>query len=358
MRKIYLIRHSLPNFPKGRKMCIGTTDVPLGAIGRMQSVLLAEGLKEKEISRVYCSDLSRSVETARYLTDEPRRCSGFREMDCGEWEGLPFDIIRQRWPEIYQLRGEDLAYPIPGAESLEEGQKRFKQALFDAIMESEGDIAVVGHATANKSFLCELLRVEPALHRSIPMDYASVTTLSYDGDFSIEKQNECFVPELTEEICKELLIAAGTPENVQAHCMAVRKQALRICGALQQAGVKLDEELIGTAAMLHDIARTEREHAKKGGEWLTKTGYPIHGVVVADHHGLHSNREEIDERAVLAIADRCIRESEVVSIEKRFEDSKIKCKTAEAIKMHEDRYRDAVCLKDKINRICGKGIIL
>ena len=57
MRKIYLIRHSQPDFPDGKKMCIGKTDLPLSALGRMQSVLLAEGLKEKKISKVFCSPL-------------------------------------------------------------------------------------------------------------------------------------------------------------------------------------------------------------------------------------------------------------------------------------------------------------
>ena len=50
MRKIYLIRHSQPDFPNGRKMCIGKTDISLGEVGRMQSILLAEGMKEKNIS--------------------------------------------------------------------------------------------------------------------------------------------------------------------------------------------------------------------------------------------------------------------------------------------------------------------
>ena len=30
MKKVYLIRHGLPDFPGGKGMCIGTTDVPMG----------------------------------------------------------------------------------------------------------------------------------------------------------------------------------------------------------------------------------------------------------------------------------------------------------------------------------------
>ena len=29
MKKVYLIRHALPDFPGGKSMCIGMTDIPL-----------------------------------------------------------------------------------------------------------------------------------------------------------------------------------------------------------------------------------------------------------------------------------------------------------------------------------------
>jgi len=157
MRKLYLIRHSQPDFPDEKKMCIGKTDISLGAVGRIQSVLLAEGLKEEKITEVYCSDLKRSIETASYLKKNPIQCAGFREFDCGEWDGLTFEIIKELWPEVYQKRGEDLTYPIPGAESVEDGKNRFEQAMKTVLLESTGNIAVVGHATVNRAFLCGLL---------------------------------------------------------------------------------------------------------------------------------------------------------------------------------------------------------
>ena len=356
MRKLYLIRHSQPDFPDEKKMCIGKTDIPLGKVGRMQSVLLAEGFKEKNITEVYCSNLKRSIETAAYIKENPKQCAGLQEFDCGEWDGLPFEVIKERWPEVYQKRGEDLTYPIPGAESVEEGKSRFEQVINTLLSESTGDIAVVGHATANKIFLCGLLGIEPKFYRTIQMDYASVTTLCVEKAITIEKQNECFTPNLTETLCKKLLQAAGTPENVQAHCQAVKEQAAKICRALKEAGVLLDEELLLTSALLHDIARTEKKHAERGGEWLTKAGYSLHGAMIASHHEI-INVDIIDERAVLTIADCSVQETEIVSIEKRFSDSRRKCMTEEAIKMHQKRYTNALCLKNRINTICGKEII-
>ena len=358
MRKIYLIRHSQPNFPDEKKMCIGKTDLPLSALGRMQSVLLAEGLKEKKISKVFCSPLRRSRETASYLCAEIVEKSGLAEFDCGEWDGYSFDEIKKCWPEIYELRGIDLSYPIPGAEPLEEGMKRFEKAMLESLVESDGDIAIVGHATANKTFLCPLYGIEPKFHRQIPMDYASVTTLCWDGKFSVEKQNEVFVPDLSEELCKRLLMAVKTPEHVQKHCVAVKDQAIKICQALKDANVELNEELLAASALLHDIARTEKRHDTAGAEWMKNLGYENIAQVIAGHHDGNINIEEIDEKAVLIMADRTVRETEVVSVEDRFLNSREKCKTEEALRMHEQRYVQTIALKEKINTICGKEIIL
>ena len=33
MKRVYLIRHGLPDFPDGKGMCIGTTDIPMGEAG-------------------------------------------------------------------------------------------------------------------------------------------------------------------------------------------------------------------------------------------------------------------------------------------------------------------------------------
>ena len=43
MKKVYLIRHALPDFPGGKSMCIGMTDIPLGEQGFSQSAKMAAG---------------------------------------------------------------------------------------------------------------------------------------------------------------------------------------------------------------------------------------------------------------------------------------------------------------------------
>ena len=100
MRNLYLIRHGKPQYPDEHSYCIGQTDFSLSMLGHLQSVLLHGELDDK-ITAVYCSPLSRAMETAAHITpDLPHiTISDLTERNLGEWDGLSFDEIRKRWPE-------------------------------------------------------------------------------------------------------------------------------------------------------------------------------------------------------------------------------------------------------------------
>ena len=67
MKNVYLIRHALPDFPGGKGMCIGTTDIPLGENGYAQAVEMAKTLPP--VTEVFSSPLSRAVQTANAIAD-------------------------------------------------------------------------------------------------------------------------------------------------------------------------------------------------------------------------------------------------------------------------------------------------
>ena len=78
---------------------------------------------------------------------------GLREMYAGEWDGLTFEEIRQRYPELYAARASDLTIPLPGAEDHEEGLHRFAAAMEKAANLAPGDFAVVAHGGIIAQFL-------------------------------------------------------------------------------------------------------------------------------------------------------------------------------------------------------------
>ena len=51
MKKVYLIRHGLPDFPGGKRMCIGSTDIPMGEEGLAQAeaFVTLTGLDEENL---------------------------------------------------------------------------------------------------------------------------------------------------------------------------------------------------------------------------------------------------------------------------------------------------------------------
>lgn len=87
-------------------LCQRQTDFSLSMLGHLQAVLLNEELSDK-ISGVYCSPLLRAVETAGHMAPELPHIivSDLSEQNLGEWDGLSFDEIRQRWPDIYKRVG-------------------------------------------------------------------------------------------------------------------------------------------------------------------------------------------------------------------------------------------------------------
>ena len=103
-----------------------------------------------------------------------------REMYAGEWDGLTFDEIRQRYPELYAARANDLTLPLPGAEDPKEGLARFTAALRHCAATAPGALAVVGHGGIIARFLQELTGTwyKP--------DYTEILVLSWDGgEFSL-----------------------------------------------------------------------------------------------------------------------------------------------------------------------------
>ena len=187
MRTIYLIRHAKPELPPGPRLCYGSLDLPLSGEGHSQGERLAAYMANRPVCAVFCSSLRRSRDTARYLTESPIPLDGLREQDAGHWEGLDFDTIRARWPDIYEQRGLDPTVPIPGGEGLSDVLHRFAAAIEQLLSRTDGDVAVVTHATAMRTFLCHILGKPLEKIWDFSPPYGSVTVLHWDGAYHLEQ---------------------------------------------------------------------------------------------------------------------------------------------------------------------------
>ena len=182
MKKVYLIRHALPAFPGGSRMCIGITDIPLGDTGLAQAKAMAVALPP--VTAVYSSPLTRAVQTAQAIGMHITILSGLREMYAGEWDGLTFEQIRKRYPALYAARALDRTLPLPGGENQEVATVRFYADMEKAAVQAPGDFAVVAHGGIIAKFLEKITGIwrKP--------DYTEVITLIYDnGTFTIQEES-------------------------------------------------------------------------------------------------------------------------------------------------------------------------
>ena len=181
MKQVYLIRHGLPDFPKGQRMCLGTTDLPMGEAGLAQAAEMAEKLPP--VTAVFSSPLTRAIQTAQAISLPVTILDDLRELHAGQWDGLTFPQIRERYPELYAARGLDPTLPLPGAEDHAAGLARFRRAMEKAALQSPGDFAVVAHGGIIAQFLQELSGVwrKP--------DYAEIIPLIWEnGNFLLQEE--------------------------------------------------------------------------------------------------------------------------------------------------------------------------
>ena len=357
MRKVYFIRHGDVETPGGESFCLGTADFPLSAAGRARSVLLSPGFESWGVSEVFSSPLSRALETAALMGARPIALPGLAEAGQGDWDGLPFSEIRERWPELYAARGRDRTLLPPGAEEPDAVLGRFSRAVGEALECTRGDIALVTHRSALRLFLGSALGLTADAAARLELHCGSVTRLEWSGGRweLCGRAGQRPHPELLPPLCLRLL-EADAPDRVAAHCRAVEREALRLVCALAAAGVYPDEFAVSAGALLHDIARTEPEHAARGAELLEAIGYPRIASIVRQHHGL-DEPEHLDEAAVVFLADKLVLGAKHVGLESRFAESEARCSTPEARASHERQLEQARALRRRINSLCGKTVV-
>lgn len=356
MRNVYLIRHGEPEFPGGRRMCLGLTDLPLSTLGALQAALA--GLSLPRAEAVFCSFLARSRQSAAFIDAPVRVLPGLEELSPGEWDGLTFEEIRLRWGELYARRGEDPSVQPPGAEAPAAGLRRFVSAMDSALSAVPGDIAVVSHSSVMQLYICRALGRDMSEARSIRLPYGSVTRLVFDGGDmpAAAETGETPLPFPDERVCRALLRAADTPESTADHCAAVAKEAMRIVCALAARGVCLDADDIFAAAYLHDIARAQDDHAARGAELIRALGYERAADMIAQHHDLRDS-SAIDGAAVVYIADKTVKGTEKVSLAARFGASRAKCASPEALAANARRFGAARAVGGNINTICARPVV-
>jgi alpha-ribazole phosphatase len=179
--RIWLIRHGEPGGVRGR--CYGKLDVGLSATGRAQMERSAECLRSERLEAIYCSPRLRTIESARFVAAfhdcTPQADEGLCEIDFGDFEGMTYDEIAVKYPEIYrQWMESPTAVKFPNGESFAEMRARVLRA-FEAIRErNEGrTVAIVTHGGVIRIVLAWALQMPDTCLFRLAQDYAAVNLL-------------------------------------------------------------------------------------------------------------------------------------------------------------------------------------
>jgi putative nucleotidyltransferase with HDIG domain len=124
---------------------------------------------------------------------------------------------------------------------------------------------------------------------------------------------------VSDEIAAALFERFSTPKNVQAHCRAVAKLATRMASHLNKQGYGLDSKLCRSAALLHDLNRLQEHHAHVAAENLRALGYEAIAKIVQVHQdGIDLSEEMFSETNIVFLADKLVRETEIVTPKTRY----------------------------------------
>lgn len=184
MTRLWLIRHGEP-VAEAKGRCYGALDVGLSERGRSQMAQVAEYLRAEPIAAIYSSPRSRALESARLLASA-HVCSieivqDLREIDFGDFEGLTYDEIAARYPDLYRRWMDNpTEVRFPNGEGFAEMRPRVLRAMDAIRIEREGQTAaIVSHGGVNRIVIAQALQMpDHALFR-LAQDHAAINLLSF-----------------------------------------------------------------------------------------------------------------------------------------------------------------------------------
>lgn len=148
------------------------------------------------------------------------------------------------------------------------------------------------------------------------------------------------------------------PGAVAEHCRAVAAVARRIVQALAAAGVHINGDLVRTAALLHDIARSGSFHAEAGARLLEQHGFSRLAPLVAAHMDLETDENSpMNAEQIVYLADKLVAGGRQVDLEQRFARKMAKYGSdPQAVAAIARRRENALRVRAKVERITGVSI--
>ncbi|MFJ6774269.1 bifunctional RNase H/acid phosphatase [Kitasatospora sp. NPDC091257] len=195
-----LLRHGeTPLTPEKRFSGSGGSDPELSDKGRWQAERAAEALAARgSVQAVVASPMRRTRQTAETVAArlglEIRYEDGLREVDFGDWEGLTFAEVRERYPDdLTAWLGSAKARPTGSGESFTTLTHRAGVARDKILARYAGKtVLVVSHVSPIKTLVRLAIGAPPDSMYRMELSAASICAVQYyaDGNASLRLLND------------------------------------------------------------------------------------------------------------------------------------------------------------------------
>jgi len=174
VKTLCILRH--PAFtPPAEPTCLGQTDVELKSALPAAWEKITAVAKDFQPQIILASDLKRcripAEHTAKFLELPLEILTEWREIAFGEWDGLPWSTIEQKWPETMTAWMKDFVNTRPpGGESMKIFHTRIGTALDHALSRPEDKILIITHSGVMRSIFCRI--AEAPLQKAFSVEFA------------------------------------------------------------------------------------------------------------------------------------------------------------------------------------------
>ncbi len=175
-------------------------------------------------------------------------------------------------------------------------------------------------------------------------------------DFEVLYEHVIKEPFPDYEECMEILRLSNVEQEAIEHMLSVSEFSKKIAVLLNKKGYNLNINDVQSGALLHDVGKGKKAHAEEGAKIADNLGYECLREIISEHMELKTFNK-IGEKEIVYICDKLLMGTEIVSVNKRFEQSFNKYKNSpDILKNVNNRYAHAVKIKKSIEDIIGNNL--
>ena len=173
MVKLILVRHAL-TVDNQKSRLSGHIDSSVSEEGKEQIDKITNYLKDFDIDKIYTTTSSRTKDS-------------LKEISFGDFEGLTFKEIENRYPEEFQdMIKKGYEYKYPNGESLIDSYNRVCTELDNIISDCDNQtILICSHGGTIRNIITYLISNSYKYHWNFKIDNGSVTILEIQDGFTV-----------------------------------------------------------------------------------------------------------------------------------------------------------------------------